>query len=75
MGKKKEKQIFFVKPTPERESKLAEECRKEYQKAKSKIKVVEKTRKSIKSKLVKSNPLKKIKCEKKMHYLQNGSGL
>ena len=61
-GKEKAEAIFFVRATPE--SKLAEECRKEFKKAKLKVKVVEKTGKSIKSNLVKSNPFKKIGCEK-----------
>ena len=61
-GKNEAEAVFFVRATPE--GKLAEECKKEFKKAGLKIKVVEKTGKSIKRELVKSNPFKKIGCGK-----------
>ena len=61
-GKNKAEAVFFVKATPG--GKLAEECKKEFSKAKLQVKVVEKTGRSIKKELVKSNPFKKIGCEK-----------
>ena len=48
--------VFFVDATPE--SVLAERCREEFRKAGLKVKVVERSGRSIKSKLVKSNPFK-----------------
>ena len=52
--------VFFVDATPE--SKLAEECRKEFKKSGLKVKVVERSGRSIKRTLVKSNPFKKPGC-------------
>ncbi len=54
--------VFFVKATPG--GKLADECRKEFKRANLNVKVIEKTGKSIKKELVKSNPFKKLGCEK-----------
>ena len=61
-GKDKAEAVFFVKATPG--SKLAEECKKEFKKAKLQVKVVEKTGRSVKRELVKSNPFRKIGCER-----------
>ena len=52
--------VFFVDATTE--SALAERCREEFRKAGLKVKVVERSGRSIKSKLVKSNPFKKQGC-------------
>ena len=56
-GKNEAEAVFFVRATPE--GKLAEECRKEFKKAGLKVKVVEKTGKSVKRELVKSAKLAK----------------
>ena len=52
--------VFFVDATPE--SELAEECRKEFNRSGLKVKVVERSGRSIKRTLVKSNPFKKPGC-------------
>ena len=52
--------VFFVDATPA--STLAERCREEFRKAGLKVKVVERSGGSIKNKLVKSNPFKKLGC-------------
>ena len=52
--------VFFVDATPE--SELAEKCRKEFRKSGLKVKVVERSGRSVKRTLVKSNPFKKPGC-------------
>ena len=52
--------VYFVDATPE--SQLADLCRKEFERAGLKIKVVERTGRSVKRTLVKSNPFKKRGC-------------
>ena len=61
-GKEDSEAVFFVKATPE--GRLAERCRKEFKRAGLKVKVIERTGKSVKSSLVKSNPFKKPGCNK-----------
>ena len=62
-GEKEESEaVFFVKATPE--GKLAERCKKEFKRAGLKVKVIERTGRSVKSSLVKSNPFKKPGCNK-----------
>ena len=51
------KAVFFVDATPK--NKLAEECRKEFKKSGMKGKIVERSGRSIKRTLVKSNQFKK----------------
>ena len=55
--------VFFVKATPE--STLAEKCKMEFRRASLKIKMVERSGKSVKKTLVKSNPFKKRGCNGK----------
>ena len=69
-GKEEAEAVFYVKATPN--SKLAEECKKEFKKANLKVKVIEKTGRSIKSNIVKSNPFKKIGCAKKCPVCEKG---
>ena len=52
----------FVRATPG--SALAEKCKMEFRRLGLKIKVVERTGKSVKSCLVKSNPFRKVRCDK-----------
>ena len=52
--------VFFVDSTPE--SELAEKCRKEFGRSGLRVKVVERSGRSIKRTLVKSNPFKKPGC-------------
>ena len=52
--------VFFVKATPG--STLAEKCKAEFKRAGLKIKVVERSGRSVKKNLVKSNPFKKRGC-------------
>ena len=52
--------VFFVDATPQ--SELAEKCQKEFDRAGLKIKVVERSGRSVKRTLVKSNPFKKVGC-------------
>ena len=54
--------VFFVDATPE--SELAEKCRKEFRKSGLKVKVVERSGRSVKRTLVKSNPFKKPGCNR-----------
>ena len=53
---------FFVSATPN--SELAEECKSIFKKAGVKVKVIEKTGKTMKEVLVKSDPFKEVKCRK-----------
>ena len=55
--------VFFVDATPE--SELADKCRKEFQRSGLKVKVVERSGRSVKRTLVKSNPFKKLCCNNK----------
>ena len=52
--------MFFVDATPK--SELAERCKREFDRAGLKVKVVERSGRSIKRTLVKSNPFKKLGC-------------
>ena len=52
--------VFFVDATPE--SDLADKCRKEFQRSSLKVKVVERSGRSVKRTLVKSNSFKKLGC-------------
>ena len=54
--------VFFVDATPE--SILAERCKEEFRKAGLKVKVVERSGTSVKRSLVKSNPFKKVGCNR-----------
>ena len=54
--------VFFVDATPG--SELAERCKKEFNKAGLRIKVIERSGRSIKKTLVKSNPFKKKGCDR-----------
>ena len=53
---------FFVNATPNGE--LAEECKNIFKKAGIKVKVIEKTGKTMKEMLVKSDPFREVKCNK-----------
>ena len=62
-GKREDSEaVFFVRATPG--SALAEKCKMEFRRSGLKIKVVERTGKSVKSCLVKSNPFRKVRCDK-----------
>ena len=52
--------VFFVDATPN--STLAENCRQEFRKAGLKVKVIERSGRSVKKSLVKSNPFKSKGC-------------
>ena len=54
--------VFFVKATPG--SALAEKCKMEFKRSDLRINVVERTGRSVKSCLVKSNPFKKVGCSR-----------
>ena len=54
--------VFFVDATPN--STLAEKCREEFRKAGLKVKVIEKSGRSVKKNLVKSNPFKSKGCHR-----------
>ena len=54
--------VFFVDATPG--SALAEKCRREFERAGLRVKVVERSGRSIKRTLVKSNPFKKQGCNR-----------
>ena len=54
--------VFFVDATPQ--SILAEKCKEEFRKTGLKVKVVERSGSSVKKNLVKSNPFKKVGCNR-----------